>query len=104
MTFRTGRCSEGPSRGIFPQIRSKIKSKNAENRHVLHVSSNSNIGERLFIGYKLDPSSLETVTTLDQNSDIQGERHSRRETFKASLGRQSVEEIVKMMMSKSLPV
>ena len=77
MIFRTGRCLEGPSRGIFPQIRSKIKSKNAENRHVLHVSSNSNIGERLFIGYKLDLSSLETVTMIDQNSDIQGERHSR---------------------------
>ena len=54
--------------------RSKKKSKNGEYRAVLHVSSNSNICERLFSGNMLvmsdqrkcmDPSTLETVTILD---------------------------------------
>ena len=58
---------------------SKKKSKNAEYRSVLHVCSNSNICERLFSGNKLvmsdqrkcmDPSTLETVTVLDENSDL----------------------------------
>ena len=46
---------------------------------VLHVCSNSNICERLFSGDKLvmsdqrkcmDPTTLETVTVLDENSDL----------------------------------
>ena len=60
-------------------LRNKKKSKNAEYRPVLHVFPNSNICERLFSGNKLvmsdqrksmDPSTIETVTMLDQNSDL----------------------------------
>jgi hypothetical protein len=57
------------------------KQKKSEYRSVAHVVSNSNKCERLFSGTKLvmtdqrkcmDPSSLEMVTMLDENSDLWG--------------------------------
>ena len=55
------------------------KQKRSEYRSVAHVTNNSNRAERLFSGAKLnmtdtrkcmDPSSLEMVTMLDENSDL----------------------------------
>ena len=70
-----------PKKSFERQLRNVLakKSKNAEYRPVLHVCSNRNICERLFSGNKLvmsdqrkcvDPSTLETVTVLDENSDL----------------------------------
>ena len=55
------------------------KQKRSEYRSVAHVTNNSNRAERLFSGAKLnmtdtrkcmDPSSLEMVMMLDENSDL----------------------------------
>jgi len=59
--------------------RTQKKQKRADYRSVAHVASNNNRCERLFSGTKLvmtdqrkcmDPSTLEMVTMLDENSDL----------------------------------
>lgn len=73
--------NEGYAQSIIREDTEKAlkKQKKAEYRSVKHVASNSNRCERLFSGTKLvmtdqrkcmDPSTLEMVTMLDENSDL----------------------------------
>ena len=72
---------EGYAARILREDAEKIqkKQKRADYRSVAHVASNNNKCERLFSGTKLvmtdqrkcmDPSTLEMVTMLDENSDL----------------------------------
>jgi hypothetical protein len=80
-----GKEEEGPVEGYAEKIlreaaeKASKKQKKSEYRSVAHVASNSNRCERLFSSTKLvmtdqrkcmDPSTLEMITILDENSDL----------------------------------